>query len=278
MEMPISCGICPKISPDGNIRPNQERYRTNTSKVVWTKGGRDHRSTSMSGSYSYSLTPWSEKTFKRILQASIVLLWFIWKHVSIIVLKGIIFSSIKTYLIKKLLKLWSEILAASSLHRSTISALWSNFRSDVKSLVLIPETSKIGASFSRWFRWIAWTIPLHQAMDVNMESISYDCSVFPLKTGYYSLGWLVAVRYYCGFQIFLLAICKISPSKSNNFPPMQAHWNEGGADFHPSLLHFDSNSFLRFWYSSCSRSSAGRTAFLPQSGQRSGCFSASNRK
>lgn len=108
---------------------------------------------------TYSLIPWSENTLKRILHASIVLLLFIWKHVSIIVLSGIIFSSIKTYSIKKLLKLWSEILAASSLHRSTISALWSNFRSDLKSLLLIPATSKIGASFSRCFRWIAWTNP-----------------------------------------------------------------------------------------------------------------------
>ena len=34
MEMPISCGIRTKISANGNIWSDQERYRTNTEKAV----------------------------------------------------------------------------------------------------------------------------------------------------------------------------------------------------------------------------------------------------
>ena len=34
MEMPISCGIRTKISANGNIWSDQERYRTNTAKAV----------------------------------------------------------------------------------------------------------------------------------------------------------------------------------------------------------------------------------------------------
>ena len=34
MEMPISCSICTEISPDGNIRSNQERHRANTPEAV----------------------------------------------------------------------------------------------------------------------------------------------------------------------------------------------------------------------------------------------------
>lgn len=53
--------------------------------------------------------------------------------------------------------------------------------------------------------------------DLSLTEVLFGPSLE--KTRYYGLGWLLAVRCYCGFRIFsLFPVCKTSPGKSNNFP------------------------------------------------------------
>ena len=68
-----------------------------------------------------------------MLHAEIVLILLKRKHTLIIKSNGINFLSTKTYFIKKLLNVWSEIFVALSLHKSTISNEYKCLISDIKS-------------------------------------------------------------------------------------------------------------------------------------------------
>lgn len=83
-----------------------------------------------------------------MLQAEMVLFLLKSKHTLIIRSKGIKRLSTNTYFIKKLLKVWSEIFAALSLHKSTISNEYRCLISVIKSSAVNEIAEKIPDSLS----------------------------------------------------------------------------------------------------------------------------------
>ena len=53
MEMPVSPGVCPKVSMKSNIWAVKSGYRIYTAKVVRREEGRNNRGRGMHRSYSY---------------------------------------------------------------------------------------------------------------------------------------------------------------------------------------------------------------------------------
>ena len=54
MAVSISCSVCTKISPDGDIRRDQAGHRDNIAQAMPTKGSGDYRGTGLPGSYPYA--------------------------------------------------------------------------------------------------------------------------------------------------------------------------------------------------------------------------------